>query len=140
MPSKQLLFEFKAKSATFRVADTDPPLEEVTVVGKGRFRGKPLTSLYTTRITPTGKSRDREDGAGILYLEGGGRAAYRISGSVGSTDRWREMAEGTVTFGNHCSGSLSWLKNSRASYETLVNSKGESKTRVWKNRPLRRRD
>jgi hypothetical protein len=134
VPSKNLLFEFKAKSATFRVTDTDPPLEEVSVVGKGRFKGKKHTSLYTTRITPTGRSRDRESGAGILYLEGGGRAVYKIAGSIGSTDRWREMAEGTITFGEQCSGSLIELKNSRASYVTLVNSKGESKTRVWKNR------
>jgi hypothetical protein len=121
VPSKQLLFEFKAKSATFRVADTDPPLEEVFVVGKGRFKGKMLTSLYTTRITPTSRSRDKERGAGILYLEGGGRAVYKIDGSIGATHRWRQMAEGTITFGEHCSGSLSGLRNSRASYATLVN-------------------
>lgn len=132
MPSKRLLFEFKAESATFRVADTVPPLEEISVVGKGRFKGKALTSLYTTRIRPTGGSRDREGGAGILYLEGGGRAVYRISGTIGSTDKWREMAEGTMTFGEHCSGSLKELRGVRASYVTLVNSKGKSMTKVWK--------
>ena len=132
MPPKQLLFEFKAKSATFRVADTDPPLEEVSVVGKGRFKGKTLTSLYTTKITPTGRSRDAESGAGILYLEGGGRAVYKIRGTIGSTNKWREKSVGTMTFGEYCSGSLRKLRNVRATYDTLVNSKGKSHTKIWK--------
>jgi len=135
MALKRLLFEFKAKSASFRVADTEPPLEEVTVVGKGRFKGKALTSLSTTRVTPTERSRDIEEGAGILYLQGNGRAAYKLSGSVGETRKWRELAMGTMTFGDDCVGSLRDLRNLRASYVTQVNSKGESHTKVWEERP-----
>jgi hypothetical protein len=136
MSSKRLLFEFKAKSANFRVEDTDPPLEEVSVVGKGRLKGKALTILYTTRIRPTGKTRDTEEGVGILYLEGNGRAAYKISGNIGRTQKWRELAKGTIAFGEYCSGSLQELRNLRASYLTLVNSKGESHTKVWKESAL----
>jgi len=75
-------------------------------VGKGRFKGKALTSLSTTRVRPTGKSRDIEEGKGILYLEGGGRAVYRVTGDVGRTRKWRELANGTMTFGVDCVGSL----------------------------------
>jgi hypothetical protein len=131
VPQKRLILEWKSKSATFRVADTNPPLEEISVVGKGRFRGKVLTSLCTTRITPTGRSRDKEQGIGILWSEGNGRALYRISGTIGSTDKWREMAKGTMSFGKNCVGSLKDLRNVRARYVTLVNSKGESETKVW---------
>ncbi len=98
MPSNRLLFEFKSKSATFRVADTDPPLEEISMVGKGRFRGKTLTILSTTRIKPTGESRDIEEGRGIIYLEGNGRATFTIEGSIGSTHKWRELARGDDDF------------------------------------------
>jgi hypothetical protein len=134
MPSKYLLFEFKAKSANFRVANTNPPLEEVSVVGKGRYEGRLLTALYTTIVRPTGKLRDKEDGAGILFLEGNGRASYRISGSIGSTRKWSELAKGTMVFGKECIGSLKELKHLRASYVTQVNSKGMSRTKVWKER------
>jgi hypothetical protein len=141
VPSKRLLFELKSKSATFRVADTDPPLEEISVVGKGRFKGKVLTSLSTTRIRPTGESRDIEEGRGILYLEGNGRATYTIEGSIGSTHKWRELARGTMTFAEKCTGTLKELRKSRASYLTVVNLKGESHTKVWKEdkRQLRSR-
>jgi hypothetical protein len=128
---KRLIFGWKSKSATFRVADTSPPLEEISVVGKGRFRGEVLTSLCTTRITPTGKSRDKEQGIGILWLAGNGRASYRITGTIGSTDRWREKASGVITFERNCIGTLKDLRNVRARYVTLVNSKGESETEVW---------
>jgi hypothetical protein len=128
---KRLLFGWKSKTATFRVADTNPPLEEISVVGKGRFKGKVLTSLCTTRVTPTGRARDKEQGMGILWLEGKGRASYRLDGTIGHTHRWREMAKGTITFGERCVGSLEELRNVRAVYETVVNSKGESETKVW---------
>jgi len=131
--AKRLLFEFKAKSASFRVADTEPPLEEVTVVGKGRFRGMDLTSLCTTRVRPTGRSRDVEEGAGILYLEGDGRAAYRVTGTIGKTRKWRELAKGTMTFGEDCVGSLKDLATLRASYATVVNANGGSHTKVWED-------
>lgn len=132
MPSRCLLFEFRSKSATFRVADTEPPLEEVSVVGRGRFKGRTLTSLSTTRINPTGESRDMEEGRGILYLEGNGRATYMIEGSVGSTHKWRELARGTMIFGENCTGSLKELRKLRASYITVVNRRGESHTKIWK--------
>jgi hypothetical protein len=133
---KYPIFEFKIKSATFRIADTDPPLEEISVVGKGRYKHRVLTALYTTKMRPTGKPRDKEDGAGILYLEGNGRAAYKISGSIGSTRKWRELTKGTMTFGEDCTGSLKELKYLRASYVILVNSKGESETKVWRESAL----
>jgi len=129
---KRLLFELRAKPASFRVADTEPPMEEVTVIGKGRFKGKALTSLSTTRVRPTGGSRDAEEGVGILYLQGNGRAAYRVSGSIGETRKWRELGRGTMTFGEDCVGSLRDLRKMQASYTTLVNSKGESHTKVWR--------
>jgi len=132
VPSKRLLFELKSKSATFRIADTDPPLEEISVIGKGRFKGKLLTSLSTTRIKPTGKSRDIEEGRGILYLEGNGRAPYTIKGTIGSTRKWRELARGTMIFDEKCIGTLKELRKSRASYLTVVNLKGESHNKVWK--------
>jgi hypothetical protein len=130
--AKTLLLQFTAKSANFRVADTEPPLEEVSVVGKGRFGGKELTCLYTVRIVPTGKSKDRQEGAGILYLEGHGRATFRVAGALSSTPRWRERVAGTMSFGNDCTGEFEKLKNTRVSYQTLVNAKGKSTTKVWK--------
>jgi len=130
--SRTPLFQFRAKSANFRVADTNPPLEEVSVVGKGRYRGKELTTLYTVRIVPTGKTKDRQEGAGILYLEGGGRATYRVEGELSSTANWRERVSGTMSFDEDCVGEFENLKNTRVSYQTLVNSKGESTTKVWR--------
>jgi hypothetical protein len=117
--------------SNLRVVDTNPPLEEVSVVGKGRFKDKVLTSLCTTRITPTGRPRDKEQGVGILWLEGNGRAPYRISGTIGSTRKWKEMAKGLITFGEQCVGSLEELKKMRARYVTLVDSRGASTTNVW---------
>jgi hypothetical protein len=130
VPSK-ILFKFKAKSASFRVADTDPPLEEVSVVGEGRFKGKKLTSLYTVRITPTGKEKDKQDGAGILYVEGNSRAIYAVTGELRTTKRWREHVVGTMKFANNCTGEFVRLNNKIVSFETLVNSRGESTTSVW---------
>jgi len=132
MPSKTLLFEFKADTATFRVADTEPPLEEVSVVGSGRFKGKNLTTLYTIRISPTKTSKDRHEGAGILYLEGGGRSTYRMKGTLISTPKWREVVTGTMALGDDANGDLRELKNLTVSYKTLVDANGKSSTKVWK--------
>lgn len=101
-------------------------------MGQGRFYGKQLTTLYTVRITPTGGPKDRQDGAGILYLEGGDRGTYKMAGSLRSTPKWREEITGTMVFGDDCTGALRELKNLTVSYRTLVNSKGESSTKVWK--------
>lgn len=133
LPSNPPLFELKAKSATFRVADGDRPLEEVSVVSKGRFTGLELTSLQTVRIHPTGKAHDRQEGTGILYLKGNGRATYRIEGQIRSTSAWREHVTGTMTFGRDCTKGLKDFANTKASFVTLVNAKGESTMKVWKS-------
>jgi hypothetical protein len=88
-----LSFRVQGRVSNLQVADTDSPLQGVSVIGKGRFKGKALTSLYTTRIRPTGKSRDTEEGAGILYLEGKSRASYRIGGSIGSTHKMERVGQ-----------------------------------------------
>jgi hypothetical protein len=52
-------------------------------------------------------------------------ASYRISGTFGSTDRWRKDGKGMMTFGKNCMGSLEDLRDVRARYVTGANSKGE---------------
>ena len=123
--------KLRAKSATFRIADEGKvPLEEVTVVSKGRFKGRELTSLQTVRIYPTGKASDIEEGSGILYLKGSGRATYRVLAELRTTTKWRERVKGGMSFGKDCTGGLKNLARAKASFVTLVNSKGESITKV----------
>jgi hypothetical protein len=124
------LFELRAKSATFRVADGEP-LEEVSMVSKGRFKGRELTSLQTVRIHPTGTNRDKQEGAGILYLKGNGRATYRVEGEIGSTSAWREQGKGIMTFSGDCTKGLRELANRQATFLTVVNARGNSTTRIW---------
>jgi hypothetical protein len=124
-------FELHAKSATFRIADEVEPLEEVSVVSKGKYKGLKLTSLQTVRIHSTGKTNDVEEGAGILYLKDAGRATYKLRGEIRSTERWRERVKGLMTFGSDCTEGLRFLAEAKAAYATFVNSKGESTTKVW---------
>ncbi|MEK6919581.1 MAG: hypothetical protein AABX62_00895, partial [Thermoproteota archaeon] len=69
MAPKTLLFEISGRSATFRIADTQPPLEEVSTTGEGTFNGMKFRDLNTIRVTP-GRRLDRIDGRGILFVQG----------------------------------------------------------------------
>lgn len=130
MPRKTLLFEISSRSTTFRIADTKPPMEEVSEIGEGTLNGVKLRTLYTVRVRP-GRRVDRIDGHGIVYSQGG-RAPYKISGLAGGGPDFSEKVKGTWVFGSNCTGRLKELKNTRASFETLVDLKGKSITKVWK--------
>ncbi len=131
MPRKTLLFKISGRSATFRIADTQPPLEEVSTTGEGTFNGMKFRDLNTIRVTP-GRRLDRIDGRGILFVQGGSRAYYSISGVAGGGPEFSEVVKGTMVFGANCIGKLKVLKKTRASFEILVDSKGRFKTRVWR--------
>ena len=96
MPRKTLLFEISSSSTVFRIADTKPPMEEVSETGEGKFNGLKLRTLYTVKVRP-GRRGDRIDGHGIVYAQGGGRAPYKISGLKvpGRTSRKRSGERGS---------------------------------------------
>ena len=131
MARKTLLFEISGRSATFRIADTDPPLEEVSTTGEGTFNGMKFRDLNTVRVRP-GRRVDNIDGRGILFLQGGSRAYYQISGVAGGGLEFSETVRGTMAFGARCTGKLKVLKNTRASFQIMVDSKGRFRTKVWK--------
>ena len=131
MARKTLLFEISGRSATFRIADTEPPLEEVSTAGEGTFNGMKFRDLNTVRVRP-GRRVDRIDGRGILFVQGGSRAYYKISGVAGGGPNFSETVRGTMLFDVKCTGNLKVLKNTRASFEILVDSRGRFKTKVWK--------
>ena len=132
MPRKSLLFEISSSSTVFRIADTKPPVEEVSETGEGTFNGMKVRTLYTVKVRP-GRLVDRIDGHGILYAQGGGRAPYKISGLAGGGPDFSEKVRGAWVFGPSCTGNLRELRNARASFRTLVDSKGKSKTKVWRD-------
>ena len=132
MPRKALLFEISARSTIFRIADTKPPMEEVSETGEGKFNGLKLRTLYTVRVRP-GRRVDRVDGHGIVYAHGGGRAPYKISGLAGGGPDFSEKVRGAWVFRPNCTGNLRELRNARASFQTIVDSKGKSKTKVWRD-------
>jgi len=47
MPRKSLLFEISSRSTVFRIADTKPPVEEVSETGEGTLNDVKLRMLYT---------------------------------------------------------------------------------------------
>jgi hypothetical protein len=55
-----------------------------------------------------------------------------MTGTAGGGPNLSEVVRGTIVFGPRCSGHLEELKNVKAPFETTVDSKGESRTRVWK--------
>jgi hypothetical protein len=132
MPRKTLLFEISSSSTIFRIADTKPPMEEVSETGEGKFNGLKLRTLYTVKVKP-GRRVDRIDGHGIVYAQGGGRAPYKISGLEGAGPDFSEKIRGTWVFGPNCMGNRRELRNAKASFQTLVDSKGKSKTKVWRD-------
>ena len=127
--TRKLLFELAADSTTFRIADTRPPLEEVSETGSGTFRGMSIRFLYTVKVTP-GAKVDRIAGNGILYASGG-RAPYRITGTAGGGPDFSERVRGTWAFANGCTGALRMFRNIKASFVTSVDAAGKSTTRVW---------
>ena len=129
MARKTLLFEISAKSTTFRVADTTPPVEEVSETGAGVFNGLKIRILYTVKVRP-GRRVDRIVGHGIVYAKYG-RASYSIAGTAAGGPDFSEKVRGTWVFGSDCNGSLRELRNTKATFETKVDSKGKSKTRIW---------
>lgn len=131
MTRKTPLFEIFASSTTFRIADTKPPMEEVSETGEGTFNGVKLRTLYTVRVRP-GRRVDRIDGHGIVYSQGSGRAPFKISGLAGGGPDFSEKVRGAWVFGPNCTGNLRELRNARASFQTIVDSKGKSKTKVWR--------
>lgn len=92
MPRKSLLFETSSRSTTFRIADTKPPIEEVSETGERTPNGVKLRTLYTVRVRP-GVRVDRIDGLGIVYAQGGGRAPYKISGLAGGGPDFSEKGQ-----------------------------------------------
>ena len=139
MADKKPLFEFTAKRATFRIADTKPPMEEVSVTGRGRFKGEEFVTLYTVKVRSGGDDpEDRISGPGIMTLdEGRGRAAYRIRGGALGGPKFSEVVSGTIVFGSDCTGKLKELRNLKTYFETAVDPKGDSRTKVWRIRPPR---
>ena len=127
--TRKLLFEVAADSTTFRIADTRPPLEEVSETGSGAFRGMSIRFLYTVKVTP-GPKVDRIAGSGILYASGG-RAPYRIAGTAAGGPDFSERVRGTWTFASGCTGALRMFRNIKASFVTSVDAAGKSSTRVW---------
>ena len=128
LPRKQLLLDVAADSTTFRIADTRPPLEEVSETGSGTYRGISIRFLYTVKVRP-GPSVDRVAGSGILYASGG-RAPYKITGTAGGHD-FSERVRGTWAFGANCTGALRELRNAKATFVTSVDAAGRSSTKVW---------
>lgn len=127
--SRKLLFEVAADSTTFRIADTRPPLEEVSETGSGTFRGMSIRFLYTVTVRP-GPKVDRIAGNGILYASGG-RAPYRITGTAAGGPDFSERVRGMWTFASGCTGALRMFRNIRASFVTSVDAAGKSSTTVW---------
>jgi len=94
MPRKSLLFEISSRSTTFRIADTKPPVEEVSETGEGTLNDVKLRMLYTVRVRP-GRRVDRIDGNGIVFSQGG-RAPYKISGVAGGGPDFSEKGQGNM--------------------------------------------
>jgi hypothetical protein len=129
-PRKQLLLDVAADATTFRIADTRPPLEEVSETGGGTYRGMSIRFLYTVKVRP-GARVDRVAGSGLLYASGG-RAPYKISGTAAGGPDFSERVRGTWTFGSGCTGALRELRNTKASFVTSVDAAGRSTTKVWR--------
>ncbi len=130
MNSKPLL-ALTAQATTFRVADTEPPLEEVSETGGGQYDGVPVRFLYTVRVTP-GADVDRIGGNGILYAKGA-RAPFRISGEAAGGPDFSERVRGTGTFGPDCTGRLVELSDTKVWFRTAVDPSGQSATTVWRD-------
>lgn len=128
MARRPLVFEITANVTNFRIADTRPPLEEVSETGGGKIGATPIRMLYTVKVTP-GPRVDRIAGNGILYAKGS-RAPYRIRGVAGGGPSFSERVRGMWMFGPDCTGSLRELRNAKASFRTDVDAKGRSKTTV----------
>lgn len=127
------LLQFKAERAWFRIADTTPPMEEISVTGRGRYKGRSFATLYTVKVRPTEEAADVIRGHGILFLgQGQGRATYAIAGRATGGPDFTEVVTGILRFGPRCTGGLKELSNLRTVFETRVDAKGASRTRVWR--------
>jgi hypothetical protein len=128
MARTDILFDVIADSTIFRIADTRPPLEEVSETGGGTFRGMKIRFLYTVKVRP-GPRVDRVSGNGLLYATGG-RAPYKISGTAAGGPDFSERVRGTWVFGRDCTGVLRDLRNAKTSFVTTVDAAGKSTTRI----------
>lgn len=131
MGPKVLLYETKGSGSTFRLVGKNYPKEEVSTWERGEFAGVKISVLSTMIMTRKG-SVDCLRGIGMISGGDGITAFYRIEGVARGTEGFGEDVTGTMVFARRCIGRLKSLRSVRASFRTIVDSKG-FRTTVWKD-------
>lgn len=130
MGRKSLLYETKGKGSTFRLADTQPPKEEVSTWERGVFHGKKISVLSTMIMTRKG-TLDYLKGRGMISSGDGSAAYYEVTGVARGMKNFGENVTGRIVYSRNCTGHLRPLSNVKATFLTVVDSKG-FRTQVWK--------
>jgi hypothetical protein len=131
MSHKSLLYKTKGKGSTFRLIPTRPPKEEVSTWERGIFYGKRISVLSTMTMTRKG-TLDYLNGRGMISSGDGSVAYYAVTGVARGTKNFGEDVTGHIVYSRKCTGHLSSLSNVKATFQTIVDSKG-FRTQVWKN-------
>ena len=130
MSRKSLLYETKGKGSTFRLIPTRPPKEEVSTWERGIFHGKKIIVLSTMTMTRRGPL-DYLRGLGMISSGDGSAAYFTVTGVARGTKNFGENVTGQILYSRKCTGHLGPLSNVKASFQTIVDSKG-FRTQVWK--------
>ena len=131
MSRKSLLYETQGKGSTFRLVAGQPPKEEVSTWEKGIFHGKKISVLNTMTMTRRG-TLDYLKGRGMISSGDGSVAYYTVAGVARGTKNFGENVTGDIVYSRECTGHLSSLSNMKATFQTIVDSKG-FRTQVWGN-------
>jgi hypothetical protein len=130
MSRKSLLYQTAGKGATFRLIPMRPPKEEVSTWERGIFHGKKISVLSTLTMTRRG-SRDYLRGLGMISSGDGSAAYFTVTGVARGTKNFGEDITGQIVYSGKCTGHLGPLSNVKATFQTIVDSKG-FRTKVWK--------
>jgi len=110
---------------------TWPPKEEVSTWETGIFHGKKIIVLSTMTMTRKGPL-DYLKGLGMISSGDGSAAYYVVTGIARGTENFGENVTGHIVYSKKCTGHLGPLSNLKATFQTIVDSKG-FRTQVWKN-------
>jgi len=75
---------------------------------------------------------DYLNGRGMISSGDGSVAYYAVTGVARGTKDFGEDVTGHIVYSRKCTGHLSSLSNVKATFKTIVDSKG-FRTQVWKN-------
>lgn len=112
------------------MAPTQPPREEVSTWERGVFHRKKISVLSTMIMTRKGKM-DYLKGRGMISSGDGSVAYYKATGTARGTKNFGENVTGQIVYSRKCTGHLRQLSNVKATFLTIVDSKG-FRTKIWK--------